>query len=106
MCELSTLNQGYILALNLFKRLQYTLSINSFPHFYLKPKQVQCFEAMLDGKDVIAVLPTGFGKSFLFQVLPDFLGRFTKNEKGFVIVVVPLNSIIDDQVIKLQSIGM
>lgn len=90
--------------LNLFVRLQHTLSINNFPDFNLKPKQVQCFEAILNGKDVIGVLPTGFGKSFLFQVLPEFLG-WMKNKNGFVIVVVPLNSIIDDQVIKLQSIG-
>ena len=41
--------------------------------FCLKPLQVKCFEYLLKGKYVVAVLPTGFGKSMLFQLLPDFL---------------------------------
>ena len=31
------------------------------------------FEYLLQGKDILAVLPTGFGKSLLFQLLPDFV---------------------------------
>ena len=44
----------------------------NFPMF-LKPLQANCFEYLLKGKDVVAVLPTRFGKSLLFQLLPDFL---------------------------------
>ena len=50
---------------------------------------------MLKGQDVIGVLPTGFGKSMLFQLLPDFIP--VKTTKNIVIVVCPLNSIIEDQ---------
>ena len=41
----------------------------------LKPLQVKRFEYFLKGKDVVAVtvLPTVFGKSLLFQRLPDSL---------------------------------
>ena len=46
---------------------------NNFPSFCLKPKQVQCFEYLLQGFDVLSILPTGFGKSLVFQLLPDFL---------------------------------
>ena len=48
----------------------------NFPSFCLKPLQVKCFEYLLKGKDIVAVLPTGFGKSLLLQVVPtvpDFL---------------------------------
>ena len=34
---------------------------------------MKCFEYLLKGKDIVAVLPTGFGKSLLFQFLPDFV---------------------------------
>ena len=50
---------------------------------------------MFNCHDVIAVLPTGFGKSLLFQLLPNFLP--VKGEKNIVLVVCPLNSIIEDQ---------
>ena len=54
--------------------------------------------------DVIAVLPTGFGKSLLFQLLPDFL--LVKADKNVVIVVCPLNSIIEDQLKVLGERGI
>ena len=55
----------------------------------LKSQQVQCFEYLLEGYDVIAVLPTGFGKSLLSQLLPDVLpARASSNN---VIVVCPLS---------------
>ena len=31
---------------------------------------MKCFEYLLKGKDIVAVLPTGFGKSLLFQPPP------------------------------------
>ena len=43
----------------------------NFPLFCLKPLQAKCFEYLLKGKDIVAVLPTGFGKSLLFH---DFYG--------------------------------
>ena len=53
------------------------------------PKQIECFKYLLKGFDVIAVLPTGFGKSILFQLLPDLLPA--KSESNIVIVACPLN---------------
>ena len=34
----------------------------------LKPEQTQAVEALLAGKDVLAILATGFGKSLVYQV--------------------------------------
>ena len=59
---------------------------------------------MLNCQDVIAVLPTGFGKSLLFQLLPEFLP--VKGEKNIVFVVCPLNSIIEDQLKVLKDRGV
>ncbi|XP_068691597.1 recQ-like DNA helicase BLM [Montipora foliosa] len=56
---------------------------------------------MLEGQDVIGVLPTGFGKSMLFHLLPHFIP--VKTTKNIVIVVCPLNSIIEDQLKVLKA---
>ena len=66
-------------------RLGSALNRCNFPSFCMKPLQVECFEC----------LPTGFGKSLLFQLLPDFLP--VKADKNIVIIVSPFNSIIEDQ---------
>ena len=42
--------------------------------FRLKIKQITCLYDLLFGRDVIAILPTGFGKSsYIFHFLPDFV---------------------------------
>ena len=77
---------------------------SAFNRSCLKALQVKCFEYILKGKDVVAVLPTGFGKSLLFQLLTDFLP--VKADSNIVIVVCPLNSIIEDQLKVLQYRGI
>lgn len=39
----------------------------------LRPEQRQAVEALLQGRDVLAILPTGYGKSMIFQRLPQLL---------------------------------
>ena len=39
----------------------------------LKVSQVRASEAVYLGKDVLAVLPTGYGKSLIFQLLPNLI---------------------------------
>ncbi len=36
----------------------------------LNPEQEECLVHILNGGDVVALLPTGFGKSKIFQLLP------------------------------------
>ena len=36
--------------------------------FVLKAEQKEAVESLLKGKDVFSVLPTGFGKSLIFQL--------------------------------------
>jgi len=49
---------------------------------------------MLEGQDIIGVVPTGFSKSILFHLLPHFIP--VKTNKDIVIVVCPLNYITKD----------
>ena len=58
---------------------------------FLKPKQVDALKAGSKG-DSIVLLPTGYGKSIIFHVLP-----FAINADASVIIVSPLNAIIMEQ---------
>ena len=53
------------------------------------------------------MLPTGFGKSITFQILPAVKKSLeTSSVSPLVIVVCPLNSIIKDQMNYLRSLGL
>ena len=61
-----------------------------------RPKQEDIVRAALDGKDVLAILPTGGGKSVCFQV-PALM------KEGIAIVVTPLIALMKDQVQNLND---
>ena len=67
--------------------------------FLLKPMQVKCLESLISGHDVMAVLPTGYGKSMIYHLLPFILPK--KSIRNIIVVVAPLSSIIMDQVSSL-----
>ncbi|MFX3673970.1 MAG: ATP-dependent DNA helicase RecQ [Paenisporosarcina sp.] len=60
--------------------------------------QQEIIEAVLEGKDVIGILPTGMGKSLCYQ-MPAYLLPHT------VIVISPLVSLMQDQVEQLRILG-
>lgn len=64
-----------------------------------RPKQEEIVRAALDGKDVLAILPTGGGKSVCFQV-PAMM------KQGIAIVVTPLIALMKDQVQNLNDRGI
>ncbi len=64
-----------------------------------RPKQEDIVRAALDGKDVLAILPTGGGKSVCFQV-PAMI------RDGIAIVVTPLIALMKDQVQNLNDRGI
>ena len=55
----------------------------------LRPEQRQALEALLQGKDVLAILQTGYGKSMIFQVYVAGAALKVK-EHQTVLVVCPL----------------
>ncbi len=70
-----------------------------FGHDDFRPGQEQIVAAILDGRDVLAVMPTGAGKSLLYQ-LPAAMGLAP------VVVVSPLISLMRDQLRGLQACGV
>ena len=64
-----------------------------------RPHQREIVEAILEGRDVFAALPTGGGKSLCYQ-LPGVLG------KGLTLVVSPLISLMKDQVDAAREAGI
>ena len=61
--------------------------------------QEEPITALLAGKDIFCVMPTGAGKSMIFQV-PALLGQ------GLTIVVSPLIALMQDQVSALKLLGV
>jgi ATP-dependent DNA helicase RecQ len=64
-----------------------------------RPKQEDIVRAALEGKDVLAILPTGGGKSVCFQV-PALM------REGIAIVVTPLIALMKDQIQNLNDRGI
>ena len=64
-----------------------------------RPRQEAVCRAVAEGKDVLLVMPTGAGKSLCYQ-LPG-LAR-----GGTTLVVSPLIALMEDQVAKLQALGL
>ena len=56
--------------------------------------------------DVFVNLPTGFGKSVVFQALPIVYSCVEPTRENIVIVVSPLINLMKDQVSRLTSLGI
>ena len=74
--------------------LQRVWGFNSF-----RPLQEEIVENAINGKDTLALLPTGGGKSICFQV-PGIA------REGVCIVVSPLIALMQDQVEQLERRGV
>ena len=59
-------------------------------------------------KDIFVNLPTGFGKSLIYQALPLVYSCLPEStdQKNIIVVISPLNSLIKDQVLRLNSLGI
>ena len=70
-----------------------------FGYDAFRPLQREIMESTLAGRDVVAILPTGAGKSLCFQ-LPALV------REGVTLVVSPLIALMKDQVDALHNKGI
>ncbi len=70
-----------------------------FGHDAFRPFQEAVCRAVVEGRDALLVMPTGAGKSLCYQ-LPG-LAR-----AGTTLVVSPLIALMEDQVAKMQALGL
>jgi ATP-dependent DNA helicase RecQ len=79
--------------------LAHKLSDTLFKHFgftEFKQSQEQIIESVLEGKNTLAILPTGGGKSLCYQIP-------TLHSNGKCLVISPLIALIKDQVLGLRK---
>ncbi len=75
------------------------LLADTFGFAAFRPGQEDIIAAVLAGRDVLAIMPTGSGKSLCYQ-LPALL------REGLTVVVSPLIALMRDQVAQLRALGL
>ena len=88
----------------------YALSKLGLSDLSLKKEQKQAIYAVYSGKDVFVCLPTGFGKSACFHILPFLFdhkrGLVGGGNGSCAIIVSPLTALMADQVRSLRKNGV
>lgn len=90
-------------ALDIHKGLKRFFGFDSFRTYEREPLQEKAVKAAVDNKSLLAVFPTGGGKSITFQ-LPALMSG--ESVKGLTIVISPLQSLMKDQVDNLEKAGI
>jgi ATP-dependent DNA helicase RecQ len=74
-------------------------ALQQFGHARFRPGQQRIIKDLLRERDVLAVLPTGAGKSLVYQLAAQFLD-------GVTLVVSPLIALMKDQVESINGQGL
>ena len=70
--------------------------------FKLKKEQKQCILDIISEKDVFALLPTGFGKTTIYALLP-FVYEKLGVRDAIILIISPLISLMKDQVVNMEK---
>ena len=119
-----------------FKALYFALEQTNVGDFCFRPKQIEILLNVWRGNNVVGLLPTGYGKSLVFYLIPDLMfyksrARDTARSRSgsmnmtvdfdrdaltdptledttakAVLVVSPLNALISDQMERLKSLDL
>jgi ATP-dependent DNA helicase RecQ len=90
-------------ALDVHLGLKEFFGFGGFRRYGGEPLQEKAVQAAVDHKSLLAVFPTGGGKSLTFQLPALMAGR---SMKGLTVVISPLQSLMKDQVDNLDKIGI
>lgn len=90
-------------SLDVHAGLKRLFGFNSYKTFAGEPLQEMAVRAALDDKSLLAVFPTGGGKSLAFQV-PALMSY--ENTRALTVVISPLQSLMKDQVDNLERAGI
>ncbi len=90
-------------ALDIHRGLKKFFGFDAYRTYGGEALQEQAVQAAIDGKSLLAVFPTGGGKSLAFQVPALMSGE---NVRGLTIVISPLQSLMKDQVDNLEKAGI
>ena len=88
--------------LDIHHNLKQLFGYDNFRTYDGEPLQEQATQAAVDGKSLLAIFPTGGGKSLTFQ-LPALMDGRTVH--GLTVVISPLQSLMKDQVDNLADRG-
>ena len=88
--------------LDIHYNLKQLFGYDAFRTYDDEPLQEQASQAAVDGKSLLAIFPTGGGKSLTFQ-LPALMDGRTVH--GLTVVISPLQSLMKDQVDNLADRG-
>lgn len=89
--------------LDIHKGLKKFFGFSSFRTYGGEPLQEKAVKAAIDNKSLLAVFPTGGGKSITFQIPALMSGE---SSKGLTVVISPLQSLMKDQVDNLEKLGI
>lgn len=89
--------------LDIHKNLKHFFGYDKFRMYGGEPLQENAVKAATEGKSLLAIFPTGGGKSLTFQ-LPALMEGHTVH--GLTIVISPLQSLMKDQVDNLLDRGI
>lgn len=90
-------------ALDVHKGLKNFFGFNSYRTYGGEALQEKAAKAAVDNKSLLAIFPTGGGKSITFQVPALMSGE---NINGLTIIISPLQSLMKDQVDNLEKSGI
>jgi len=89
--------------LDLHNNLKAFFGYDEFRTYEGEPLQERAAKAAVDGKSLLAIFPTGGGKSLTFQLPALMAGRTVH---GLTVVISPLQSLMKDQVDNLKDRGI
>ncbi|MDD3490438.1 MAG: RecQ family ATP-dependent DNA helicase [Paludibacter sp.] len=90
-------------SLDIHRGLKLFFGFDSYRIYGGEPLQEKAVKAAVDNKSLLAIFPTGGGKSITFQV-PALMSGDSAN--GLTIVISPLQSLMKDQVDNLEKNGI